>query len=289
MQLAKRIAPLTAVLGLFLASRSADAYCRTGAAPTADCPTVAPGSNGHPIYWVSRCAGFVVQSEKVAFTSDLPMLVDRAFGLWQERMCGVADAGDSALPPSMRLLVFGTRGNLKVGYNPNGANENVIVVGQLPAGGSEGVLALPTVTFSKTTGEILDADLLINESGDWNTFDFPTVMNHETGHLLGLAHSDVADAMMNAAAEAGGQKLKLDADDKAGICAIYTIAGTRNTASGPVASTACTLTVGNGDPSCATAVSGGCTTAREGTRWEGLAAGVLALLCIATLRRRKAR
>lgn len=285
---------LAAALSLLTASSVAEAYCRTGAAPTTDCPTAAPGSTGKPIYWASRCAGFTVQAEPTKVAPDLPLLVDQGFGAWQERVCGT---GDAAIAPSMRLLVFGARTNLKVGYDQNGPNENVVVVGDIPGGGADGLLALPTVTFSKTTGEILDADLEINAKSDWSKFDLPSILTHESGHLLGLAHSDVADATMNPAAEGTDisdiTKRTIAPDDAAGICAIYPPAGTRATAAGSIASTACNLSTGSAS-TCATTVSGGCSTVPSQNPWEGLAAcllvvgGVLGIRRRASVRTRKA-
>jgi predicted Zn-dependent protease len=52
-----------------------------------------------------------------------------------------------------------------------------------------------------------------------NQFDLETVSLHEIGHLLGLAHSDVAEAVMFA--NYGGQRRILSADDIQGIQQLY--------------------------------------------------------------------
>ena len=57
-------------------------------------------------------------------------------------------------------------------------------------------MALTTVTFNPKTGEIYDADMELNSAdnpitvGDQEiVFDLHSIVQHESGHTLGLAHS----------------------------------------------------------------------------------------------------
>ncbi len=49
----------------------------------------------------------------------------------------------------------------------------------------------------------------------------PTVLRHEWGHVVGLAHSDTPAALMYGARYPGEVVAELGADDKAGLCALY--------------------------------------------------------------------
>ena len=71
-------------------------------------------------------------------------------------------------------------------------------------------------------------------------FDLQTVFAHELGHVLGLAHSEERAATMYATYNPGttGQG-ELEADDRAGLCAIYLPDGTRAGAGGSIAADEC--------------------------------------------------
>ena len=87
-----------------------------------------------------------------------------------------------------------------------------------------------TLTRVRISGEIIEADVVFNSgrvwevyAGPWRSgvFEFSRVALHEFGHVLGLGHPDeygqVVSAIMN-----GGPKIdRLQADDIAGIRAIY--------------------------------------------------------------------
>lgn len=94
--------------------------------------------------------------------------------------------------------------------------------------------AVTTVWHRVSTGEILDADMEINERRgpygicppagctDRRTVDLENVVTHELGHYLGLGHSAVLEATMYASAVAGETlKRDLHPDDVEGICATY--------------------------------------------------------------------
>ena len=118
-------------------------------------------------------------------------------------------------------------------------------------------LGLTTVTFDAVTGEIYDADMEINASGKNlttstfvppNGFDLLSVVTHEAGHFLGLAHATDAKATMYASYRPGTSALRtLFADDAAGLCDIYPSATARNVAAGAVTpATACDPTPRHG-------------------------------------------
>lgn len=87
-----------------------------------------------------------------------------------------------------------------------------------------GVIGITEVTYKNNSGEIVSADILINDnyvfSQNVNDVEFlGNVITHELGHLLGLGHSQVQGASMFYALTRG--QSKVDSDDKAGLYSIY--------------------------------------------------------------------
>jgi MYXO-CTERM domain-containing protein len=276
-RIAVRVTAIAVAALALLTTSPARAFCRSNGAPAEECRD--PNAGGAPLYWASRCAGFFIQSEPTRAATDPSAAVNDAFAAWQGPLCGTGDAAES---PSMRLVLFGARPSLKVEYRQGSANDNVIVFGKVP--GELGLIAKTTVTFSKTTGEIFDADLLVDEDLLLN-FDLRSLFAHEAGHALGLAHSADREATMYASTEQGElKKRSLERDDADGVCAIYPPNGTRITAAGPIAATACNLKAGT-DPSCAPAMTGGCSAA--GTTYRTWTPALLLVLGILVARRRR--
>jgi len=124
----------------------------------------------------------------------------------------------------------------KVEYNQDGGNVNVLTFRDdyWPHEGNQNALALTTVSFDVNTAEIFDADIEVNSfdrvltttqtTSDW---DLLSVLTHEAGHVLGMAHSGAVDsrgdrATMTATVEIGSTSFRsLTDDDVSGICAAY--------------------------------------------------------------------
>ena len=65
-----------------------------------------------------------------------------------------------------------------------------------------------------------EADMALNTKFNWtNDYDPETVFLHENGHVVGLGHSNVVGAVMEA--YYGGERRELHDDDIAGITALY--------------------------------------------------------------------
>lgn len=100
-----------------------------------------------------------------------------------------------------------------------------------PHGAASTTLALTTVTFDTKTGAMLDADLELNTANfklsttdtvPTGGYDFRSIVTHESGHFLGLAHSIDPTATMFASYTPGTKSLRTIAqDDVDGICTIY--------------------------------------------------------------------
>jgi hypothetical protein len=119
-------------------------------------------------------------------------------------------------------------------------NQNIVVFrrGDGERDGDEwlhqlGALAITTVTYVTSSGELVDADIEINdENVDLSTcdpgagctieVDLQNMLTHEFGHVLGLDHPNIADATMAATSPPGDlEKRSLSPDDSDGLCAIY--------------------------------------------------------------------
>jgi MYXO-CTERM domain-containing protein len=164
---------------------------------------------------------------------DLPAntfaeLVERAFGTWSGADCGGA-------PP--RFVVKRqpdaacAAPEYNVDINVDLGNANVVMFrdDDWPYPDGADVLGLTTITFDTQTGEIHDADIEINTHEflfTWSdtgvSYDLLSTLVHETGHFLGVAHSDLAESVMNAKPMLGStEHRELGADDVAAICAAY--------------------------------------------------------------------
>jgi hypothetical protein len=157
-------------------------------------------------------------------------LAEKAFGVWQNSSCP-----GSGAPPSIHLdHVFGSVACTLHEYNQSDGNANVIMFHDENTWpydeSSPNVLALTTVTFNYRTGDIYDVDMEINSSRTLATgdpvlpdaYDLQSIMTHEAGHFLGLAHSLDSQATMRAQYTAGNVAFRmLSPDDIAGICAVY--------------------------------------------------------------------
>jgi hypothetical protein len=95
-------------------------------------------------------------------------------------------------------------------------------------------------------------------------YDFDSIVTHETGHFLGMAHSDDYHATMYAQYSPGDEAMRsLTVDDTTGICSIYHPDGTRSVAtavasSGSLAELTCDPTPRHGFTSQCMS-SGGCS------------------------------
>lgn len=91
---------------------------------------------------------------------------------------------------------------------------------------SSGTLALTTVAFSPSN-EIVDADMEVNDNVNWTdndeptSYDYQSVLLHEAGHFLGLAHTPDFAAVMYATVNLGTHKLFLTSMDTTDVCAVY--------------------------------------------------------------------
>jgi hypothetical protein len=219
-----------------LVSSAAGAYCRTascdpnGAAHSgAVCVPPTPSDCGTPIAWPQSCIEYSVQqdgSPKLGITfAQTEQVMATAFGTWMAAACpggGHPDIQVTEGPPVTCDMHE---------YNQMAGNANIILFRDAiwPYEGSSNTLALTTITYSLDTGAIYDADMELNSAdnhftiGDTSVdFDLLSIVTHESGHFLGMAHSHDPTATMWPVYNEHTTNLRhLAADDTAGICAAY--------------------------------------------------------------------
>jgi hypothetical protein len=115
-----------------------------------------------------------------------------------------------------------------IGFIPGGENQNTIAFGRDAWAFEPEALAMTITAFRRDSGELVDADILVNErhftwgDADPSRNDLQNALTHEVGHFLGLAHSDDPEATMYASAVRGETvKRSLSDDDVAGARALY--------------------------------------------------------------------
>jgi len=235
-----------------LAPASAQAFCRTRTvpAPANFDSTTGCFEQGLPLYHASQCVPYRLLAKESPRIPNavISTSLGRAFGAWT--------SGNAFCTPGLTPIELApSAGTTIVGYTTGERGNNIVGVVDGPWPHSDGseTLSLTTLTFNADSGEVYDADLEIRSDVDWSLgatpppdgFDFDAVMTHETGHFLGLAHSQHGDAVMWSGYTPGSVTQRtLSDDDKQGMCAIYPDRQTRSTGAGNVPSTLCNLSPG---------------------------------------------
>jgi Matrixin len=221
-------------LGVLTLAADAAAFCRsttcrsTGAK---ECETDADACpiDGAKLFWPTSCVGFAFndQGTQALDPEETFAVLRKTFQAWTEVQC--PDGGTAS-------ITFEERGPVschKSEYNKDGRNLNVVLFqdNDWKYRGIDATLAKTSVTYNDETGEIYDADIEINTANNEMTvtsppkkvnFDLQSIITHEVGHFIGIAHSPDSAAVMNATYSEGSIGLrKLTPDDIKAVCAIY--------------------------------------------------------------------
>ena len=225
------------------------------------------GPTGPFLYWATRGHSYQIDSRGTPDVTDGSAFdaVRKSYATWAAVSCSDLQFQEETPPAAT---------DRQIGYVQGGTNHNLVLwrtkscATVVPSGdacqtqggcnnkydcweGSSQAIATTTTTSRTSTGEILDADIEMNDVGFPFTtadsppcpaggpysgcvaFDVQNTVTHEAGHTIGLAHSADPAATMYATAP-GGQTSKrtLGADDIAGICFIYPKGGPTATDSG---------------------------------------------------------
>jgi hypothetical protein len=231
-----------------------------------------------PLWWRNACVSYDLQQDAGPGIplSTATSIVDMSFAAWMNARCSTGS-------PSITPMDLGPVSCGNVEYNSDQGNQHVIVFreGAWPYD-SNNALGLTTVTYDPDTGEIYDADTEINATPDITlstlpvplsqTYDFQSIMTHEAGHFLGMAHATDTAATMYYSYTIGSTSMRtLTQDDIDGICAIYSPDGTRNVDpsidGGSIPEDSCDPTPRHGfSTTCGGPISHGCDISRSGSR-----------------------
>jgi len=232
---ARLLSAVGALASLMCWSATAAAWCRTTTCDPTDNKETCEFRgecvvSGFELFWPSLCVSFAVQQDGSRLR-DIPLdvvseVVGDGYLTWLAADCG------GGQHPSLRIVTQGAAICNQQIYNQDGPNANVWMFrdDKWPYESVAGhTLALTTVTFNVDNGEIFDVDVEINSVQNELSLDetavkndLPSIVAHETGHFLGLSHSEVAAATMYKTYKTGSLDLRtLDPDDVAGICAAY--------------------------------------------------------------------
>ena len=230
---ARLVAALVMVAGVAW-SADADAFCRThtGKLP-ADFPAGQCFDQGFPLFWKNSCVGYSLSTKVSAQISreDATSIAARAFARWTGTSCSTdGTTGSRASIDARDLGPVDCATNTYVSSKPN---QHVIFFADdtWPYGDQSNTLGKTFVTFNADTGEIYDADMAINtheyrvttqDPVPKDGYDLDSIITHEAGHFLGLAHSDNHQAVMYPTYNAGATNMRnLTNDDITGVCSIY--------------------------------------------------------------------
>jgi hypothetical protein len=116
--------------------------------------------------------------------------------------------------------------------NGNDMQNRVIWLGGANWRYAASTLGLTTTLYYPNTGEIIDADMELNDNVTWantgsaNSYDYESVVLHEAGHFLGLDHTNNVSAAVMYPTVANGQiKRSLYTTDVNDVCGVYPSGG----------------------------------------------------------------
>jgi hypothetical protein len=223
-----------------LGARLLAAACVLGVAGEAKAFEVKHTSKGQPVHWTTPSVPFVVDPSVESAVPGSLVAIQAALSGWS----GVKDA------PALSATAAATTSE------PSNDGKNTIYFAPHGYERAGGALAITILTYDDNTGDILDADIIVNgrydfavlsadatpdphaqtvsteggnaadddeQNGEHRTFDLYHVVAHETGHSLGMSDETGDDsALMYLYSKPGDATHRTPAqDDVAGLDDLY--------------------------------------------------------------------
>jgi len=235
-----RLAAFAAVLvvPVVLVPARAGAFCRTTTVkPPVPYEPSTQGcwTQGTPLAWESGArvayslsAGASAQVD----LADATRIAQLAFAAWNSAACASGDTPDVQVYDGGPVSVDAAANDCGlVQCDPTFHDPQHVIVfddAHWPHNDPKSTLALTTVTYGVNSGEIYDADMEINSAQQTistaeppppGAYDLQSIMTHEAGHFLGLAHATDTHSIMYSQYQPGA--IALTQDDVDGICSIY--------------------------------------------------------------------
>ena len=241
-----RIAPLALAI---LWSSPASAYCRMTTDSGLQVGNTGCAESGQPLFWSTPCLSYAIDSRGSQWMSfqDIEQAVDLSFQAWENADCGGSRPNlifQSVGPSTCGRPEFNNAGNVNTIAFLDPWENPCADPGDLPY--SPFALAITIVWRDPDSGQILDADMMINDQlttpfnaggpyancpdtgcpagspGSPGPMDLRSIVTHEAGHFIGIGHSDVEEATMYYQTEQTSvSKRTLAQDDIDAVCAIY--------------------------------------------------------------------
>jgi hypothetical protein len=171
----------------------------------------------NPIGWASSSVTVRIQQDGAAGITDGSdiLAIRAALATWMLPTCAAFAFVDGGLTPTGGAANDGTN---RISFTQSWS-------------GPVGVVALTEqiIDTGVSPQQYIDADITANETdfawatdGDLHAYDVASVMTHELGHVVGLAHSPVLESTMYFGSRVSlTLNRTLHADDERGVCYLY--------------------------------------------------------------------
>ena len=327
-------APLGLALLASFAANDASAYCRMTTGGGAQVGEQACVEIEAPLFWDDTCLSYAVDRRGSAWMdlSDIEDSVNAAFETWETAECPGGSTPNLVFKPSMQpstckrpeFNTVGTGGNVNTIAFLDPWEDPCRDADDLPY--DPRAFAVTIVWHNTSTGEILDADMMINdlrfvpggraggpyadcpEDGcDGSDADLRGIVTHEAGHFIGIGHCNPIDkddpndpcviaTMFSMAERNAVDKRSLAPDDINAVCDIYPPGNLDDTCTaipiGGLQLNCETTESGNpiacDAPGATSPSSGGCSCSTTQTPADALWATIAALIGLTVMRRRSA-